>query len=297
MDQATGVHSFFLYGLAEREIEEHFLHVEAIEDRLEVHHWNVRPHVHRDLHQVMMMQRGQGALLIEERWHPFVAPILIVMPPRVVHGFRLAEGTGGPVITVAEAFHREIAAVVEPAIAGVLDVAQIIHLDPGDPLTAEATAAFARVEHEYRWPRVARLTAMTADMAALFVLVARLRAEQGEAAPADGPTRLFTAFRHLVEERYAGPWTVADYARALAVTQGRLNAACRRVTRSSALAIIHARRLTEAKRLLRYSMMTASEVAYTLGFKDPAYFSRFFLARTGERPGAFRGRGPAATER
>jgi len=50
VDQATGVHSFFLYGLAEREIEEHFLHVEAIEDRLEVHHWNVRPHVHRDLH-------------------------------------------------------------------------------------------------------------------------------------------------------------------------------------------------------------------------------------------------------
>jgi AraC-like DNA-binding protein len=44
-------------------------------------------------------------------------------------------------------------------------------------------------------------------------------------------------------------------------------------------------------------MMTASEVDYTHGFKDPAYLSRFFLARTGERPGAFRGRGPAATER
>jgi AraC family transcriptional activator of pobA len=293
MASPSGVQSFFLYALEERETEERFLHVEAIEDRLEVHHWHVRPHLHRELHQVMMMQRGGGKLLIEDRWHAFVAPVLIVMPPRVVHGFELDEGTGGPVITLAEAFHREIAAVVEPAIAGTLDLPQLLHLDPADATTAETAAAFARIEREYRWPRLARTTAITADMAALFVMVARLRERHGTGADeAEGTaSRLFVAFRHLVEDRFAGPWTVADYARALGVTQARLNAACRRVAHSSALAVVHARRLTEAKRLLRYSMMNATEVAYTLGFKDPAYFSRFFLRGTGQRPGAFRARG------
>lgn len=293
MASRSGVHSFFLYALEEREIEEHFLHVEAIEDRLDVHHWHVRPHLHRDLHQVMMMQRGGGRLLIEDRWHPFISPVLIVMPPRVVHGFELDEGTGGPVITLAEAFHREIATVVEPTIAGALDLPRLLHLDPADPASAEAAAIFARIEREYRWPQLARTTAITAGMAALFVTVARLRERGGarEDEADNGASRLFTAFRQLVEDHFAHPWTVVDYARTLAVTQARLNAVCRRAAHSSALAVVHARRLAEAKRLLRYSMMNASEVAYTLGFKDPAYFSRFFLRGTGERPGAFRARG------
>ena len=49
----------------------------------------------------------------------------------------------------------------------------------------------------------------------------------------------------------------------------------------------------EAKRNLLYTGMTVAEIAWSVGFADPAYFNRFFSRRTGGSPGAFR----AATAR
>ncbi|MBO9659063.1 MAG: helix-turn-helix domain-containing protein, partial [Chitinophagaceae bacterium] len=46
--------------------------------------------------------------------------------------------------------------------------------------------------------------------------------------------------------------------------------------------------LLEAKRLLTYSSMTVKEIAYDLGYEDPAYFNRLFANKTGDTPVAFR---------
>src|SRR3546814_7719008 len=50
-----------------------------------------------------------------------------------------------------------------------------------------------------------------------------------------------------------------------------------------------------AKRKLTYSRISAAEIAYQLGFKDPAYFSRFFRRYTGKSPVEFR-RSPSSFE-
>lgn len=50
--------------------------------------------------------------------------------------------------------------------------------------------------------------------------------------------------------------------------------------------------LFEAKRQLRYTSKAVSEIAYALGFDDPAYFTRFFSRRAGMSPRAYRARGP-----
>jgi AraC family transcriptional activator of pobA len=46
--------------------------------------------------------------------------------------------------------------------------------------------------------------------------------------------------------------------------------------------------LLEAKRALTYSDATVAEIGYSLGFSDPAYFSRFFTKRAGSSPSRFR---------
>jgi len=47
-------------------------------------------------------------------------------------------------------------------------------------------------------------------------------------------------------------------------------------------------RAVEAERQLRHTSMTITQIAYFLGFEDPAYFSRFFSKRVGVSPRAFR---------
>ncbi len=46
--------------------------------------------------------------------------------------------------------------------------------------------------------------------------------------------------------------------------------------------------LEEARRNLAYTNLPVSTIAYTLGFEDPAYFSRVYAAATGRSPSAFR---------
>ena len=105
------------------------------------------------------------------------------------------------------------------------------------------------------------------------------------AAPRDGVVR---RFQGLVERDYARRHRVSDYASALGVTPGHLNALCRTQLRQTASARIHARQVLEAKRLLLYSDLAVAEVADRLGFADPAYFSRFFRREAGRAPAAYR---------
>jgi AraC family transcriptional activator of pobA len=74
----------------------------------------------------------------------------------------------------------------------------------------------------------------------------------------------------------------------LKVSSKRLRAACAKATGAPPISIIQARLLLEAKRLLRYSEATVAEIAYYLGFEDPAYFSRFFARGCEMSPRQFR---------
>lgn len=46
--------------------------------------------------------------------------------------------------------------------------------------------------------------------------------------------------------------------------------------------------LLEARRLLAYSDLEITAIRYVLGFKDPAYFTRFFTRGQGIPPSVFR---------
>jgi AraC family transcriptional activator of pobA len=53
IDPRSAVPRFFLYGEPPHDPHERFVHVETIADRSRLHDWNIRPHGHRALHQVV----------------------------------------------------------------------------------------------------------------------------------------------------------------------------------------------------------------------------------------------------
>lgn len=68
------------------------------------------------------------------------------------------------------------------------------------------------------------------------------------------------------------------------MTESRLNDLCRRFANRPPKRLIFDRLLREAKRMLLFSACTVHETAYSLGFKDPAYFARFFNRLEGCSP-------------
>ncbi|OJV17777.1 MAG: AraC family transcriptional regulator [Dyadobacter sp. 50-39] len=98
----------------------------------------------------------------------------------------------------------------------------------------------------------------------------------------------FRKFTRLVEEHYKSKHTVADYADFLCMAPKTITHKFNRLRLPQPNEVIKNRIILEAKRLLVHTSLTAKEIAYELGYNDPAYFSRLFQTKTGESPSAFR---------
>ncbi|SEI45515.1 AraC-type DNA-binding protein [Dyadobacter koreensis] len=98
----------------------------------------------------------------------------------------------------------------------------------------------------------------------------------------------FRQFTRLVEEHYKSKHTVADYADFLCMQPKTITHKFNRLRLPQPNEVIKNRIILEAKRLLAHTRLTAKEIAYELGFNDPAYFSRLFMTKTGESPSGFR---------
>ena len=126
----------------------------------------------------------------------------------------------------------------------------------------------------------------------LLVMAVRALHQSSESASAAGNARaaLVARLREKIETELRSGWSVAEYARALNVTSAKLRAACLEVTSKTPTRVLEERLLLEAKRNLTYTNMTVAQIAYYLGFADPAYFSRFSASSRASRPAAFRKR-------
>ena len=51
------------------------------------------------------------------------------------------------------------------------------------------------------------------------------------------------------------------------------------------MTLVHERLLEEARARLRQNELSVEQVGYSLGFRDPGYFNRFFKRLTGSRLG------------
>src|ERR1700752_3483266 len=94
---------FHLYGDPPADQGFDFIHVETIASRSSIHDWTIRAHRHRNLFQILLIERGGGELTYEAATLPFEAPAEILVAPPTAHGFRFrAEESDGWVVSFTE---------------------------------------------------------------------------------------------------------------------------------------------------------------------------------------------------
>lgn len=94
-------------------------------------------------------------------------------------------------------------------------------------------------------------------------------------------------FRILVFEENLKFSTVEKFAEILQISTDELNRICKECTGVSSKQYILDLKITEAKRLLLFSKLNVSEIAFHLGFDDSSYFSRIFKKKTNLSPSDF----------
>lgn len=288
MRERSPVPAFYLYGEPQRGVAEGFVHVESLDDRSRPSEWTIRPHLHRDLNHVILIAEGGGSMTAEAETVAFDAPALLLVPAGIVHGFTWYRDSSGWVCTIADSYFAQLAT-RDATLEALFRTSRVLSLAAHD---AEAVAAMlAEMQRELNWSAPGQRAAVEAAL--LAILVRSLRHARPSAAAGSGNRReaeIVARLRARIEERFRVREPVGVHARALGVSVTALRLACTRVADSSPAAMLDARALLEARRLLLYSNLSVGEIADAVGFEDPAYFSRFFARHVGMSPRTFRER-------
>ncbi|GCL65676.1 helix-turn-helix domain-containing protein [Pseudaquabacterium pictum] len=290
----TSLPTYALYGEAGRTQATDWLHCERIAERSQRHDWEIRPHRHAALLQILHIHRGTAQAWLDGRTQPLAGPCVLLLPALVPHGFVFAPDIDGTVVTVLEQHLARLLAGT-PALAAQLGQARLCQLDDSAPEAAALQAAVAQLRGEFGATGAWRELALDAALLQLVVQLGRLLpAQDGDGADA-APTRAgaraldhVRRLRTLVEARFRQQPGLAALAAQLGITPTQLNRVCHQVLGHSALGVLHGRLVLEAQRDLAYTTLSVKQIALGLGFADAGYFSRFFLRQTGHTPSAWR---------
>ncbi|MDZ4845113.1 MAG: AraC family transcriptional regulator [Chitinophagales bacterium] len=94
--------------------------------------------------------------------------------------------------------------------------------------------------------------------------------------------------KSLIEKNYMQVKSVQDYADMLNMSSRNLARIVSKYCKRTVTDLIHERVVIEAKRYLHYSNLPVKELAYKLGFDDPAHFSRYFKKYAEVSPDEYR---------
>jgi len=281
----TIVPTFYLYGEPPRVVEESFVHVEALDDRSRPSEWTIQPHAHAELAHIFLVDSGGGAMRADAEEMHFTAPCLLLVPAAVVHGFQWFEDSSGSVITMAMSYVAELVR-HDIGLATVFEKAATI------PLTADTTLAghlISRLMQELSWSALGHRAAVSASLMSLLVLALRNDSEARTARPEPGHhAAMIARLRERIEQRFRLREPIGTHAAALGVSETALRVACSRVARQSPAQMLDQRALLEARRALLYSNLSIAEIGFSIGFSDPAYFTRFFTRHIGRSPRQYR---------
>lgn len=257
------------------------LHCEALAERSARYGWEIDAHRHAALHQFFLVTEGAAEAVLDGTAETLPAGHVLFVPRQSVHGFRFQTGSDGWVVSTPSE-------VLQPLFDADRSVAEALAAPAIVPVTETLESCIRAVAREYGQIDAARRAALSALAVLIAVETARAIRRSGRGTAASAMPPLLARFEALVERNYARQWRLTDYARELAVTPTHLSRLCRQAHGVPASRLVEARVILEARRMLAYTTRGVAQIAYHLGYEDPAYFSRVFQRATGVAPSRFR---------
>jgi AraC family transcriptional activator of pobA len=292
--EAARIPTYGLYGEPQSGGPDFWIHTETIESRSRLHNWEIRQHRHETFFQILQIRTGDGDALFGRDKQRLSPGTIVMVPPGVVHGFRFSHDLNGQVITMLA---TRVSA--RPGCLMRFMARQwLFNVEPsaeGDYLMT----TLDRIEQELALHFAPRTTLLEACLD-VFLTLAADRVDSGSDAVETSARDRIARLNTLIGAHYKQHRPAAFYAEKLGLSVTHLNRIARSGTGKSLNELLADRLISEARRNLVFSLMSIQQIAYELGYSDPAYFTRAFLRATGETPGAFRKRersqpGPVAS--
>lgn len=226
---------------------------------------------------LLWFTKGQGRITIAGVTRGYTAHNAIFVPAGVMHGFEV-----GPQVFGTAVFFGRGCDLTLPAAPQHLRIREA-------SVQQEVNLILDNIGREMDSTSPGHDRAVRHHLGLLGVWLERqsLRAS-ADAPPPDATRRLVARYADLLEREFRSGHGVQDFAAALSVTPTHLTRCCKQTCGRPASALLHDRVIFEARKLLTETEMPVGQIAASLGFTSPAYFTRAFQHLTGKSPTAFR---------
>jgi AraC family transcriptional activator of pobA len=241
------------------------------------------PH-RKDYYLLLLLTTGSGRYWVDTVPYEFRADSLFFSTPEQVHAKEEVQTSGTAICLAPEFFAltanadlRQLPFVQHPQLSHAL------HLTPAD--WVELRQLSQRLVREYEQPADLQDELLYAYLRVLLLTLGRRCYQQlGRARPEAVSASLYARLQGSIETHYRTRRDVSAYAQLLHLSANHLNTVVKAQSGKTVLQHLHERQLLEAKRLLYHTELSIKEIAFDLGFRDAAYFTRFFRRLAGVTP-------------
>ncbi|GLU43939.1 helix-turn-helix domain-containing protein [Allomuricauda sp. NBRC 101325] len=277
-----------LYGDQYGSVLPDFFHCEPLSVRSAVYNWEITKHLHTDLTQIFIIEKGKGLLLTSNSEIPFEGPGVIIVPAHHLHGFKFEAHVAGDVITFSENFMEQLFK-NNPNILYKINRLDYHSLHSNPRVLEDILYTKNRIMEELTDVHHEKLALQ--PLFELFCVtlykIARHK-EDRKLEIKNKSLKYFRAYQRKIRQSTTSQKNVSEYASELGITTVHLNRICKNVVQKTALDVIHDQLIREAKKYLLNTQYSISEISYFLNFKDPAYFTRMFKRHVGVSPSDFK---------
>lgn len=238
------------------------------------------PHKHNSYFELVYLSGGTGSHTIDSESYIIEPPILFTIRQDQLHFWDITTEPEGFVLILKKEFAERY---FDPELKYLFSrLHQYTKLNLPLQNAPSITKIFQLLETELQsnpYPDTTFLSLLKALLAKLLHTTSISTAHRGS---------LYSSFIELLISSKNQVNSVSHYARLLHTTPQNLNAACKKETDQAAAEIIATHVTAEATRLLLYTQLSISEIAYQLNFKDNSHFSKYYKKNTGTNPSFLR---------
>jgi AraC family transcriptional regulator, transcriptional activator of pobA len=250
-----------------------------------------REHHRHEYYEIIWLKKGKGIHHIDTASYPYNGSVLFLLSPGQIHRLEQHDKAEGYVVRFHPAIFRDQQDVSDY----ILDTGLFDNIQANPVVKAGATVhrtldeLFQNMEIEFNSDEDDKEQVLSAYLKILMTHINRLKRHQENknATPADTDAVLFRKYKIAIEKHFKTEHSVQGYASVLNTQARKLNQLSKKYAGRSASALITDRIILEAKRSIHHRTGSIKEIAYSLGFEDPAYFTRFFKKHTGASPQQF----------
>lgn len=245
--------------------------------------------IQQNAYTIYWIQEGKGTYNIDFEQYNFKDNVLFFLSPGQVFTVENEHIKTAYKITFVKDFYCIQTHDKEVACNGILfnNIYETPFVKPCEKETKKLNFILESLIEEFQQDETAQYDMLQSYLKQFIINSVRVK-QENHVIKEDKETRLFKDFSLLVEQNFREMHAVTDYANRLGVSPKSITKHFQKMGTKTPSQFIKNRILLEAKRLLIYTDKTVKEIAFELGFNDPAYFTRFFTKAIFKSPLQFK---------